>query len=295
MEKTLAKGLIVLEALVHHGEPCGVSDLAGSLGVSKSNAHRLLNTLVETGYVTALDGRYAPTLKVWELGTKVIGRFDIRDFARPLMTWLVRETAEGVRLAVLDPKALDIIYIDKIDSPQDVRAFSEIGGRVPAHCTSSGKVLLAYQSDVFIAQAIRKLRAFTKDTIVSRDAFIEHLGKVRANGYAVNQREFSSQVSGVAAPIFGHDGNIVAALSVVAPADRMPPGRIKKVTVLLRDAAARVTAQVQPGAPSVVRLSERMSTLRGKQSGGPGGSGAARRTQRKSERQGAKVVLANGR
>ena len=197
MEKTLAKGLIVLEALVHRGQPCGVSDLAVSLGVSKSNAHRLLNTLAETGYVTSFDGRYAPTLKVWELGTKVIGGYDVKELARPAMTRLVRETAEGVRLTVLDRKTLDVIYIDKIDSPQDVRTFSELGGRAPAHCTSSGKVLLAYQDDAFIAQAVRKLRAFTKNTIVDRRAFIEHLKKVRANGYAVNQREFSSQVNGV--------------------------------------------------------------------------------------------------
>ncbi len=266
MEKTLAKGLIVLEALVHRGQPCGVSDLAVSLGVSKSNAHRLLNTLAETGYVTSFDGRYAPTLKVWELGTKVIGGYDVKELARPAMTRLVRETAEGVRLTVLDRKTLDVIYIDKIDSPQDVRTFSELGGRAPAHCTSSGKVLLAYQDDAFIAQAVRKLRAFTKNTIVDRRAFIEHLKKVRANGYAVNQREFSSQVNGVAAPIFGYDGNIVAALSVAAPADRMPASQIKKVTLLLREVTASVTARMQPSAPSVVQLSERISALRRKKS-----------------------------
>lgn len=266
MEKTLAKGLIVLEALVHRGQPCGVSDLAVSLGVSKSNAHRLLNTLVETGYVTSFDGRYAPTLKVWELGTKVIGGYDVKELARPAMTKLVRETAEGVRLTVLDRKTLDVIYIDKIDSPQDVRTFSELGGRAPAHCTSSGKVLLAYQDDAFIAQAVRKLRAFTKNTIVDRRAFIEHLKKVRAYGYAVNQREFSSQVNGVAAPIFGYDGNIVAALSVAAPADRMPASQIKKVTLLLREVAASVTARMQPSAPSVVQLSEKISALRRKKS-----------------------------
>ena len=263
MEKTLAKGLIVLEALVHRGQPCGVSDLAASLGVSKSNAHRLLNTLAETGYVTSFDGRYSPTLKVWELGTKVIGGYDVREFARPAMTRLVRETAESVRLSVLDRRTLDAIYIDKIDSPQEVRTFSEIGGRVPAHCTSSGKVLLAFQDDAFIKQSIGKLRSFTKNTIVNHREFIEHLKKVRANGYAVNQREFSSQVNGVAAPIFGYDGKVVASLSVAAPAERMPASLIRKVTSLLLEVAGGVTDRMQPRAPSVVQLSERISALRG--------------------------------
>ena len=263
MEKSLAKGLIVLEALVHHGQPCGVSDLAASLGVSKSNAHRLLNTLVETGYVTSFDGRYAPTLRVWELGTRIISKYDVREFARPAMTRLVRETAESVRLSVLDRRTLDVIYIDKIDSPQEVRTFSEIGGRVPAHCTSSGKVLLAFQDDAFIKQAVGKLRSFTKNTIVNRRDFIEHLKKVRATGYALNQREFSAQVNGVAAPIFGYDGEVVAALSVAAPADRMPANQIKKVASLLLDVAGSVTDRMQPQAPTVVQLSERISALRG--------------------------------
>ncbi len=79
MEKTLAKGLVVLEALIRNGRPCGVSDLAVSLGMSKSNAHRLLNTLAETGFVTTEEGRYAASLKVWELGTLIIKGYDVRE------------------------------------------------------------------------------------------------------------------------------------------------------------------------------------------------------------------------
>ena len=264
MEKTLAKGLIVLEALAQAGGPCGVSDLAASLGISKSNTHRLLNTLVATGFASTVDGRYAPSLKVWELGTKVIDGFDVRELARPAMTRLVRETAESVRLTVLDPKSLEVIYIDKIDSPQDVRTFTEIGGRAPAHCTSSGKVMLAYQDDAVLRRIARKLKAFTPSTIVDAAELLRHLKKVRASGYALNQREYSPQVAGVAAPILDGEGRAIAALSIAAPADRLPAARLKQVTVMICAAAASVSARMRPGSTSVVQLSARIAQLRGR-------------------------------
>jgi DNA-binding IclR family transcriptional regulator len=278
MEKTLAKGLIVLEALVRHGAPCGVSDLAVALGISKSNTHRLLNTLVDTGYVSAADGRYFASLKTWELGTLVIAGYDVRDLARPAMTRLVRETAEGVRLTVLDLKALEVVYIDKIDSPQDVRTFTEIGGRAPAQCTSSGKILLAYQDETVIRRAARRLAARTSRTIVHPAKFIRHLERARADGYAVNQRELSSQVSGVAAPIFDQDNQIIAALSIAAPADRLPLNRLKTVAGLLCRAAASVTARMQPSGSAAFQL----PTLvfgRGRHKAKPGRGTRARRSR----------------
>lgn len=264
MEKTLAKGLVVLETLIRKGKPCGVSDLAAELGISKSNTHRLLNTLVETGFVSSDDGRYAPSLKVWELGTHVIKRYDVRELARPAMTRLVRETAESVRLAVLDPKSLEVVYIDKIDSPQDVRPYCEIGGRAPAHCTSSGKALLAFQDERFIKRVSRNLKAHTQWTITDAGSFIRGLKKVRADGYALNGREYSPQVSGVAVPVFDGDNNVIASLSIAAPAERMPPGVLKKVTAVVCAAAAGVSARMRPSFTDVVPQSASVFSSRRK-------------------------------
>lgn len=275
MEKTLAKGLAVLEALVRRGEPCGVSDLAAELGISKSNAHRLLNTLLETGFAQTDNGRYKASLKTWELGTLVIGSYDVRDLARPAMTRLVRETAEGVRLTVLDPSRLEVVYIDTIDSPQDVRTFSEVGARAPAHCTSSGKVLLAFQGDDFVKHAFRRMKAYTERTITNPTALMRELKRVRAEGYAVNNREYSPQVSGVAAPIFDRTGQVVAALSIAAPAERMRPAVLKRTIAILRDAAASVTGRVHPAPGNVVPLAG--AALRAKQLRKPRKAPGARR------------------
>jgi DNA-binding IclR family transcriptional regulator len=180
------------------------------------------------------------------------------------MTRLVRETAESVRLTVLDPKSLEVIYIDKIDSPQDVRTFTEIGGRAPAHCTSSGKVMLAYQDDAVVRRIARKLKPYTPSTIVDPVELMRHLKKVRASGYALNQREYSPQVAGVAAPILNGEGRAVAALSIAAPADRLPAARLKQVTVMICEAAATVSARMRPGSTSVVQFSARIAQLRGR-------------------------------
>ncbi len=109
------------------------------MGLTKSNAHRLLQTLVGCGYVRNLaqSGRYELTLKVWTLGAAVVGRLDLKTVASEYMERLCQLSGETVHLSVLD--GAEVMYIDKIDSPQPVRAYSRIGGRVPAYCVATGK------------------------------------------------------------------------------------------------------------------------------------------------------------
>ena len=256
MEKTLVKGLVVLEALIERDQPCGVSDLAAQLKLSKSNTHRLLNTLLHAGYATMLDGRYSASFKVWELGACLMRNFDVRQFARPALEHVARETAEGARLTVLDPKTFEVVYIDKIESPQAVRTYTNVGERAPAHCTSSGKVLLAFQSEKVIRRASRNLRPHTRWTIVDREQFIRHLAQVRSDGYALNRKELSEQVRGVAAPIFDAEGRAVAAISIAAPAERLSSYFLRKVTAILCEAAADVSARMRPSSHKVVELSD---------------------------------------
>jgi acetyl-CoA synthetase len=123
--------------------------------------------------------------------------------------------------------------------------------------------MLAYQDDAVIRRLPRKLKPYTQWTIVDPVELRRHLKKVRASGYALNQREYSPQVSGVAAPIFDPEGRVIAALSIAAPADRLPAARLKQVTARLCEAAASVSARMQPSSTSVVALSARIAQLRG--------------------------------
>jgi len=261
VEKTLAKGLLVLEALILCREPAGVSEVADLLGISKSNAHRLLRTLLEMGFAASSEGRYWATLKVWELGSHVIKRYDVKDLARPFITRVAVQTAEEVRLAVFDAVGLEVVYIDKIDSAHDVRAFSEIGSRSPSYCTSSGKALLAFQDEDVIAQVARSLTPRTRWTITDADKFAADLEKARQDGFAISDREFSEQVSGVAAPIFGREGVPIAAISVIGPVERLPMKRLREIGRMTRQACDEVSARLAPPLPNVVHLRQGLQRL----------------------------------
>lgn len=246
MDKTLVKGLTVLEALARAGEPRGVSELAGELKLSKSNVHRLLNTLVAVGFAQVQDGRYGASLKLWELGADLMKRYDVGQFSRRAMERLAEKTGEDVRLTVLDRDRVEVIYVDKIDSSHPVRAHSEIGSRAPAYCGASGKLLLAYADAATIARASRKLKPHTKQTITDPDEFAAHLGKIRRLGYAINMSERTEQVRGIAAPVRDLHGTVVASISIAAPSERLSQKELQKLIPLICEAAAEASATTRP-------------------------------------------------
>lgn len=256
MEKTLLKGLAILESLTCHGRPYGVSELARELKLSKSNTHRLLNTLVAAGFCSVERGQYVATLKTWEMGTRIISRFDVRTVARPAMERIAKLTSEGVRLAVLDDMQSEAVLIDAVESSQAVRAFTEISARLPIHCTSSGKALLLHREPGVLERCSRKLRAFTPWTITDPAEFIRHIEKGRRDGYVISLREYEDQVSSVGVPILGPDGFAMASISIAAPVARMPSATLRSHAQLLRKAAEQISLAAG-GSASVISLVRR--------------------------------------
>jgi DNA-binding IclR family transcriptional regulator len=242
MDKTLLKGLAVIEALAHSRNPRGVSDLAEEMELTKSNVHRVLKTLESAGYVTqvAATARYQLSLKLWELGSKLISRLDLKREASEAMEQLSTATRETVHLSILNGS--EVIYIDKIDSPEPIRAYSMIGGRAPAYAVATGKALLAFRrvdgiSDIAITP-------FTENTIRDARELAAELARIRSVGYAVNMGEWREGVSGVAAPVFGPDGVAEAAIGVSGPITRFQPKRLKKLVEQVVRAASDVSARL---------------------------------------------------
>src|SRR5690606_36682332 len=153
MDKTLVKGLSVLEFLVNSTTPCSVSDVAQAFSLVTSNAHRTLKTLVALGYARqSADARYQASLRLFELGSKVVGTLDIRHVAHQPMAALATAALETIHLVVRDGD--HVVDLDKIHSPQTVAAYSHIGCRTPAQCVARGKALLAYALGYDRAQAL---------------------------------------------------------------------------------------------------------------------------------------------
>jgi DNA-binding IclR family transcriptional regulator len=240
MEKTLVKGLLVLEAIALSDRPCGIAELSRKLGYAKSNVHRLVNTLAARGYVRRTDEppRYECTLRLFELGMALSERLDIRAAASPHLRALAHRTSESVYLSILDGR--EVVYVDQVESPQPVRAYARIGGRAPVHCTATGKALLAYQPEDFL-ESLLPLERFTPRTITSLPALRRELETIRARGYAVNNGEWRSTVLGIAAPLFGPLHHPVAALSLSGPMDRLKPAVVRKIAPLVLGAANRIS------------------------------------------------------
>lgn len=230
MDKTLVKGLEVLEALAQSESSRGVSDLARELGLTKSNVHRTLQTLCAVGYVrkTEASGEYECTMKVPRIAAAILGRVDLKRVAEPFMQAVAASTQETVHLSILDDT--DVFYVHKIDSAHPVRAYSEISGRAPAYCVATGKALLAFQDDSYLQRFGERLKAHTPRTIATQAELRQELAQVRQQGYAINRGEWRETVGGIAAPIFDSTRRPLAAIGISGPLERLRPPKVKAFT-----------------------------------------------------------------
>lgn len=241
MDKTLLKGLSVLEAVINLRDGVQtIDELANHVGLTRSNAHRTLQTLVHAGYVERdpVFGGFRGTMKMFELGARSLRRLDVRKIAPPYLEQLADATRETVHLSVLD--GLDVVYIDKIDGALPIRSYTSLGGRAPAYAVATGKALLAHQSAHYLDQFDGKFEPFTNLTITNREALMRELEKVRKTGYSVNRGEWREGVGGLAAPIVDGSDKVVAAIGISCPTDRLPNTRIKELGPLV----ARVAFQL---------------------------------------------------
>ncbi|HTJ98024.1 MAG TPA: IclR family transcriptional regulator [Bordetella sp.] len=242
MDKTLLKGLMVLEAVteVDHG-PRTIEELASRVGLTRSNTHRTLQTLAHAGYIVKDDhsGEYRATVRLFELGARQLAQLDVRKLAQSAMRQLAERSGETVHLSLLD--GMEVVYIDKIDSPQPVRAYSYIGGRAPAYAVATGKALLAYQPDGYIGRHASVLQAHTPKTITAMAALEEELRKIRRQGYAANRGEWRATVGGVAVAIFNSLSQPVAALGISGPLERLGAARMRELAPVVAECARQVS------------------------------------------------------
>ena len=244
MDTTLIKGLTLLEALAASRAPRGVSELAAELGLQRSNVHRVLQTLMSCGYVRkdTASGRYACTLKVWKVGGLVAARLDVRTLARPHLERLADRTAETVHLSLLE--GAEALYVDKIDSPHPVVAYSRLGGGGPAHCSATGKALLAYAPPEQVQHIASSLQRFTARTIVKADDLDTEIRAIRKRGYAVTRGEWHEAVSGLAAPIFQAPGVAAAAVGISGPSERLTQTKLRALGPIVMEAAKDISREL---------------------------------------------------
>lgn len=242
--QSVDRALDVLECFRPGEEENGISELSRRLQLSPSIVQRLVATLTRRGYLSRCENtrKYRLGIKNWELGCLSISHFGIRDLARPHLEELARKSGETVHLSILDQETNSIIYIDKIEGDQPVRAYTYLGGRAPAYCVATGKAILAYQSESVFKKILgRSLQGFTSSTITRPSEIQKHLEIVRKEGYASNRGEWRKDVGGIAAPIFDYTNRAVAAVGVTAPVSRLSLKRFQEVLPLVKETALRIS------------------------------------------------------
>ena len=179
-----------------------------------------------------------------EIVSNHINSLELQTEARPFLNALRAELGLVVNLGILDRH--EVVYIEKIDISRNLRLYAQIGMRVPAHCSSLGKVLLSSLpgDDLdYLLQSIR-LEVYTKNTIDSPDALKAHLRQVRQQGWGMDNEEYIVGQRCVAAPIYDYRGEVIAAISASGPTTLLTDERLREVVPRVKDTAAQISRRL---------------------------------------------------
>ncbi|NIO70672.1 MAG: helix-turn-helix domain-containing protein [Anaerolineae bacterium] len=244
--RSVDRAIAVLKAFSEEEPELGVTELSRRLQFPKSTVYRLLASLQREGVVDQdpETEKYRLGIELVRLAGLVLKQIDVRQVARPYLRSLAEASEETVNLSVLTGGG-KVINIDGISSPRIVRNVGWIGREMLPHCISSGKALLAYLPQQRLERVLaRGLPRFTEKTIVDPILLREELKRVRQQGYAVAQEELEVGLSAVAAPIWNHEGEVVAAVSVSGPSFRLSSRKIPELAELTKRTANEISHQL---------------------------------------------------
>lgn len=246
MLTALGHGLDVIEFLARERKPVPLGAVAAAIGMSKAGIHRILSTLCARGFVIRSEGGiYGLGYKAWEIGWAVPG-VELVPRAVPIMQRMADIVGDGAILGALD-NGFEVVYLHVIESQQAVRVYIDVGSRLPAHVSATGLACLAWLPPERLQAVLPPvLPAWAPETITDHDALLRELARIRQRGYAQTLGTFRSDVGGVAAPIFGADGSVVAALCVSSPRYRIDAAWNRRVPRAVMAAAREISAHAQP-------------------------------------------------
>ncbi len=238
--KSLVKVMRVLDCFSTRDRSLSLGDITARTGLPKATAHRMLASLREVGMLEQdrERDRYRLGLKLFELGNTVLANMELHREARPFVEQLTRVSGHSVHLAVFDGRQAVVIH--RADAQGSPAAFIEAS---PAHCTSVGKAILAWQPEG-VVERLGELARYTDATITDPAKLAAHLAETRARGFAIDEAEHQPGLRCVGAPIRDSLGRVFAAISVSAPFRELPPGRVPQAAKLVRHAADSISRRL---------------------------------------------------
>ncbi|PMS17595.1 IclR family transcriptional regulator [Trinickia dabaoshanensis] len=239
---SLERGLAVLQAFSQERRVLTTSQISQRTGIPRAAVRRCLYTLAKLGFVAEEDNRlFSLRPRVLKLGHAYLATTPLAHAAQPVLRHLSATLNESSSVAILDGD--EILYIARASTSRIMSIDLHIGSRLPAYCTSMGRVLLGQLSaealDAYLDRT--KLIQYTPRTIVSREGLRDTIASVRTNGYALNDQELEIGLRSIAVPIHGAEGRVIAALNVGVQAARMSPAEMEsRILPALRESAGEL-------------------------------------------------------
>ncbi|PTX64636.1 IclR family transcriptional regulator [Melghirimyces profundicolus] len=220
----------ILHLYTEDRQELGISDMARRLKLSKSTVHRLVQTLEEEGFLekNKRTQRYHLGWNLLQLSGVVINHMGMFREAIPLIENLAQKWGEAVHIGILE--GAEFVYLHKAEGPDPAELLSHIGKRNPASCTSGGKILLAHLPEKYLAPILEQgLPGCGPRSITDPKDFRRHLKEIRETGYVISVDELHPGAVSIATPIRDYTGEMVAALSMAGPTDRIPEAKFAAI------------------------------------------------------------------
>jgi DNA-binding IclR family transcriptional regulator len=244
----VTRALDILELFLDGDGTLSAPEIVRRLQLPRTTVHELVATLTARQYLVPVPGepgRYRLGVRPYQLGSRYAEQLDLAAEGQQVARGVAETCDETVHVAILD--GTDVIYIAKVDSTHAVRMVSAAGRRLPAHCTSVGKMLLASLPAAELDERIpddAELIRMTEHSLTDPAALRAHLAAVRERGLAVESRESNPDVSCVAAPVRDRTNRVVAALSISVPMIRWSPGTEQELSALVVKGAAELSERL---------------------------------------------------
>ncbi|MBX3610543.1 MAG: IclR family transcriptional regulator [Hydrogenophaga sp.] len=246
--QSFARGLGVIRSFNAQASQQTLSEVAERSGLTRAGARRILLTLQALGYVSTDGKHYALTPRILELGFAYLTSMPIWNLAEPVMERLADAVGESCSAAVLDGS--DIIYVLRVHTHKIMAINLNVGTRLPAYCTSLGRVLLAGLDDTEVKARLKAsdIRANTRHTETDVDEILARVQQVRRQGWSLVNQELEEGLISIAAPVKNRAGQVIAALNVSGQANRTSATVMKEQLLpKLRAAADEVSGLLGRG------------------------------------------------
>lgn len=237
--------LDILELLSGEKDGLGVTEIGNRIGLHKSTVHRIVSAMAERGYIEKVPGRgvYKIGLKLVEISSVYLNNVELKTEARPYLHELTTKFGQPSHLAILDGS--DAVYIDKVDTVNNIRLYSQIGRRIPVYCSALGKCLLSGLNNNEISEILSRcsFHKYTPKTL-DREVVLRQVMAVAAYGWAIDDEEHDEGIRCIASPVFDYRGKVVAAVSIAGPSAVIALENDSETAKMVQEAALKISKRM---------------------------------------------------